>query len=233
MSTNTPDQQITYPALGDLANNPTAFLDQLADMEQRLVRQYTNVADRLARMLALSENQISSLATENRIDVYDGANHISLAARSHNNFAIRTADAAAINNSAVLVNDAVLVAPIVPTGSSTYMLEALMFYDASQVSDFKFTINTPLVTNLRWTGWGLSTGAASTSNDIKISTQVASGATDSWAGIGVGSSLSMRAWGILTTATAGNIQIAYAQQTADPTNLTVKAGSWLRVTRVS
>lgn len=233
MSTNTPDQQITEPIGTDLADNPLAFADMLTDVEPRLVRQYTNVADRTARMLVLSENQVSSLATENRLDVYDGANHVSLAARSHNNFAIRTADAAAVNNSTVLVPDAVLIAPIVPTGSSTYMLEALMFYDSSTAADFKMTFNTPAATNLRWTGWGLSTGASSTSNDIKIATITASGTTDSWAGIGVGTSLSMRAWGILTTATAGNIQIAYAQQAADPTNTTVKAGSWLRVTRVS
>lgn len=233
MSTNTPDQQITEPIGTDLADNPLAFADMLADVEQRLLRQYTTAADRLARMLVLAENQVSSLATENRLDVYDGANHVSLSARSHNTFVVRSADAAAINNSTVLVNDAVLIAPIVPTGSSVYKFDAQLWYDASAISDIKVTVLTPLATNLRWSGWGLSTGAASTSNDIKIATVTVSGTTDSWAGIGVGTAMSMRLGGTLTTATAGNIQIAYAQQSADPTNLTVKAGSWLRVTRMS
>jgi hypothetical protein len=233
MSANTPDQQITYPIGTDLADNPTAFLDMLADVEQRLSRQYTTVADRLARMLALAENQVSSLSTENRLDVYDGANHVSLAARSHNNFLFRTADAAAINNSTVLVPDAVLTAPVVPTGNATYLLEANVFYTCSTAADIKFTLNVPTVITMRWAGWGLGPTVTTTVGDIKIATVTASGTTDDWAGIGTGTTATWKLSGYLTTATTGNIVLAYAQQTANATDLTVRTGSWLRVTRVS
>lgn len=232
MAFNTPDQQITYPAGADLANNPSAFLDMLADAEQRLVRQYTDVADRLARMLALAENQVSSLSTENRLDVYDGTNHVSLAARSHNNMLRRTADAAAINNSTVLVPDAVLTAPIVPTGSSTYMFKAFVLYDATTVADVKFAFTVPAFTAFRWAGTGLSPAATSNIGDVKMASISGSGTSNEWGGAGLGVIVPWMAEGYLTGVTAGNIVLSYAQQNLEATNLTIRTGSYLRVTRV-
>lgn len=233
MSTNTPDQQITEPIGTDLANNPLAFSDMLADVEQRLVRQYTNVADRAARMLALAENQISSLSTENRLDVYDGTKHISLLSRAYNNNLMRTADAAAINNSTTLVSDAVLTAPIVPVGSTTYIIDFVIFYDCSTVADLKLTLTTPAATALRWVGQGLATTTSATAGDLRAPVITASGTTDSWGGAGVGTGLAVVGTGYLTTATSGNIVVQYAQQNLDATNLTVRAGSRLRVTVLS
>lgn len=233
MSANTPDQQITEPIGTDLADNPLAFVDMLADVEQRLVRQYTDVADRLARMLALTKNQVSSLATEDRLDVYNGSKHVSLRARSYNNNLMRTTDATAINNSVALVSDAVLTAPIVPVGATTYLIDFVVFYDCSTTADLKLTLTTPAVTNLRWVGQGLATTTSATAGDLKAPVITASGTTDSWGGAGVGTALAVVGTGYLTTSTAGNIVIQYAQQNLDATNLTVRAGSRLQVTVVS
>jgi hypothetical protein len=57
------------------------------------------------------------------------------------------------------------------------------------------------------------------------------GTTADWAGIGTGTTATWKLSGYLTTATAGNIELAYAQQTADATDLIIRTGSWLRVTR--
>jgi len=233
MPANTPDQQITYPVGTDLADNPNAFLDMLADVEQRLVRMYTNLADRTARMLVLSENDVSALGTENRLDVYDGTQHVSLATRSHNNFIPRNATAAAINNSTVLVPDATLTAPIVITGaSSVYLFSCVVFYDSSTAADIKFAFTVP-AGSLRWGGMGLATGTAASSGDMTSSSISTSGVALAFGGAGVGTVVWWRAEGWLSATASGNIELSYAQNAADATNTTVRAGSWLRVTKMT
>ena len=106
MPSNTTDQQITRPIGTDGAANPLAFTDMLADVETRLVLKYTTTADRAARHTAPIENDLTGLSTNNRFDVYDGANYVSLNARSFHGFAVRTVDGTAgtglVNNVTVL-----------------------------------------------------------------------------------------------------------------------------------
>mgnify|MGYP000288100603 CR=1 FL=1 len=82
MPTDTPDQQITTPVDADAADAPVGFLATVADVEPRLVRRYVDEADRTARMLSLTENAVSTLGTENRAEIYDGAAHVSLVTRA-------------------------------------------------------------------------------------------------------------------------------------------------------
>jgi hypothetical protein len=233
MPANTPDQQITYPVGTDLADNPAAFLAMLADVEQRLVRLYTDAADRTARQLLLVENEISALSSENRVDIYNGTNNISLGARTYSSMLRRTADAAAINNSTTLVSDAVLTAPV--DSGATYSWEAGVFFDADAAADIKFAFTTPTFSTMRWAGTGLSAAATGSTASVKIASTTVSGTSIDFGAFGAGTANTtfFSADGYIVTTAAGNIVLQYAQQTLSATNLVVRAGSYLRVLRES
>lgn len=231
MSTNTPDQQITLPSGTDLANNPLAFTDMIADVETRLVLKYTTEADRAARHTAPVENDLTTLSTENRFEPWDGANYISLFSRSNHTLVRRTTDGTPVNNSVALVSDPVLVAGIA-TGA-TYQWESTILYDSSTVADIKFTYTTPTFSFMRWSLVGLATTATTAEGDARYATVNASGTTAQVGGIGVGTIISAKIEGSITTTAAGNLQFQMAQQNLDATNTTVRTGSYLRVWRTS
>jgi hypothetical protein len=233
MSANTPDQQITYPVGTDVADNPQAFLDMLADVETRLVLKYTNEADRAARHTAPVEGDLTGLATENRYDVYTGAAYVSLESRGYHFYVRRTADSAAVNNSTALVSDPVLVGSL--TTGGTYQWQAGIFYDSSTIADIKFAFTTPtfVAGNMRWVGMGLATTATTNEGDMKIATITASGTSTSWGGIGTGTTIFARIEGFITATSTANLQFQFAQQNLDPTNTIVRTGSYLRAWRVS
>ena len=231
MSTNTPDQQITLPAGTDLADNPLAFTDMIADVETRLVLKYTNVADRTARHTAPVENDMTGLSTENRYDVYDAANYVSLAARVNHGFVRRSTDGTPQNNSVALVNDPILLVGV-DTGA-TYMWEAGIFYDSSTTADIKFAFTTPTFSSMRWSGVGLATTATTNEGDARIATVSASGTSTQFGGIGVGTIIFAKIDGFIVTTAAGNVQFQFGQQNLDATNTTIRNGSYLRLWRMS
>lgn len=231
MSTNTPDQQITLPVGTDLADNPQAFTDMIADVETRLVLKYTNVADRTARHTAPAEGDLTGLNSENRYDVFDGSNYVSLAARIDHVFVRRSTDGTPVNASTVLVNDPVLVAAVDSGG--TYMWEAWIVYDSSTTADIKFAFTTPTFSSMRWSGMGLANTATTSTGDVKITTVSVSGTSADWGGIGVGTITMAKIEGFIVTTAAGNIQFQFAQQVSDATNTTIRNGSYLRVRRVA
>lgn len=232
MSTNTPDQQITIPVGTDLADNPLAFTDMIADVETRLVLKYTNEADRTARHTAPVEGDVTDLATENRRDAYDGTVYLSDFTRGLFTKAFRTTDAAAINNSTVLVSDAVLVSALPTAG--TFMWEAVFFYDSSQAGDFKVAYTWPAGAVATWGMTGLATAATATTGDGQFAVQTVSGTSTAVGGAAVATRTICTTYGhIVMGGTAGNLQTQYAQQTADATPTTVRIGSRLLVWRVA
>lgn len=234
MPTDTTDQQITRPIGADSADNPVAFINGLADLEPRLVRSYTNEADRTARMLSLSENALSTLAAENRAEIYDGAAHVSLFTRALFAEKFRTADAAAINNSTVLVSDATLVVALPTAGR--FHWDLTLFYDSSTAGDFKVAHTIPAGATMQWGGLGASTAVSGGLGTGQFSAVTASGTSIAYGGSGVGTANTLMLnikGGVVMGGTAGNLQVQYAQQTADPTNTVVRAHSRLLVWRVT
>lgn len=235
MPANTSDQQITYPIGTDLANNPLAFTDMLADVETRLVLKYTNVADRAARHTAPIENDLTGLASENRFDVYDGAAYVSLAARSYHAYARRTVDGTAgtglVNNSVALVNDPLLVLGV--DSGATYQWDGVVYYSSSTTADIQFAFTTPTFSAMRWSGVALATTATTNEGDMRNATVNVSGTGTPFGGIGTGTIITCRFDGYITTTAAGNIQLQFAQNTLDATNTTIRTGSYLRAWRVS
>lgn len=234
MPTDTPDQQITRPVDADTADNPVAFTNMLADVEPRLVRRYTNEADRTARMTAVSEGDVSHLAAEDRTEVYTGTTHVSLFTRSVWAEKVRTTDAAAINNSTVLVNDATLVVALPTAGR--FHFDLLLFYDASTTADIKVAFTIPAGASIRWAGvGGNNTLAAGSAPGMWLAAN-ASGTSVTFGANGTTAAnmVAMMAKGaVVMGGTAGNLQLQYAQATADPTDLIVRSSSRLTLWRVS
>lgn len=231
MSTNTPDQQITMPSLPDAADNPVAFVNSVADIEPRLVRKYTNEADRTARMLSLSENDLSTLASENRAEIYNGTNHISLYPRSLYALMYKNANQILTQNSTGHQSVTDMVASMPATG--TFSFRGVLYYDSSAVADIKFAFLLPAGGGLRWTGLGVNTGGGGT-GDGTFSTITTSDTSIPFGGAGVGAVLACHIEGeYVAGGTAGNFQLRAAQNTAELSNTTVVARSRLEMWRMA
>lgn len=234
MPTTTTDQGITIPVDADSADNPVAFTNNVAGIEQRLVRQYTNEADRTARMLVLPENAMSGLATENRLDVWDGAAHVSLYHRSVFANLYRTADSAALVSNTTLQNDTDLAIALPTAGR--FQFEAVIFYDSSTTADFKAAFTVPAGATLRWGGIGASTTVSGGVGPGQFSVAIASGAAIVYGGSGTGTAntLILKISGtVVMGGTSGPLWFQWAQNTSDATNTIVRANSRLTAWRVA
>ena len=233
MPTDTSDQQITIPIGVDPADNPVAFVNSTADVEPRLVRTYTSEADRAARMTSLAENNISGLADVDRVEVWSGTTHLSLHTRALYADKFRTADAAAINNSVALVPDNTLFAALPAAGRFHWTLT--LFYDGSAAGDFKVAHTIPAGATMRWGGIGAATAVAAGVGTGQFLATTVSGTAIPYGASGVGTANTMTVLihgTVVMGGTAGNLQVLYAQQAADPTNLIVREHSRLQVWRV-
>jgi hypothetical protein len=139
---------------------------------------------------------------------------------------IRTSDATPINNNTVLVTDGVMQ---FAATAGTYIVDGVLVYDCSATADLKM--------RFAYSGTGTGMFAANV-----LTTAATSSATNQsnhalrelnsnfvLGGFGVGASSMAAAQyrGILTASTSGTFSIQYAQNTADPTDLIVRAGSHL------
>lgn len=230
MPTDTTDQQITTPVGTDAADNPVAFVNMIADVEPRLVRSYTTEADRTARMLSLSENAISTLATEDRVEIYSGTTHISLYNRAlFSQPRLSAAFNLTLSSTALQsVTGMVFAAP----AAGTFAFRGVIYYTSSTAADIKFAFLLPAGGTIIWNGPGVVTGGTGT-GDTTASTAVASDAAISYAGNGVGVILACQIEGTYVAGgTAGNVQFRAAQNAADATQSTIAAQSRLEVWRV-
>lgn len=234
MPTDTTDQQITIPVDADSADNPVAFVNNVADVEQRLVRRYTNLADRTARMLVLNENDVSTLAAEDRVEVYDGANHISLAQRALFAAPFRTADSAAIVSNTVLASDSVLTVAVPTAGR--FQFDLTLYYDSSGTADLKVAFVWPAGATGRWGMHGPATTVATGVGDGVFNTVASSGTAIVIGGSGNGASnitMAIARGSLLMGGTSGTFAVQFAQNVSDATNTIIRADSRLQVWRVA
>lgn len=229
MPTDTPDQQITLPIDPDAADNPQAFLNFVADVEQRLVRLYTNEADRTARRLSVAENEISALADVDRLEVYTGSGDVSLYRRALYAHVVKSANQTLTSNSTALQDVTGMVVALPATG--VFSFRGVIYYDGTTVADIKFAFTIPAGSTLRWNGLGMVTGGTTT-GDATFLTVTASDGAISYGSGGVGTVLACQIEGeITTTGTAGNLQLRAAQNTAEVSNTLIIARSRLEVWR--
>lgn len=231
MPTDTTDQQITTPTGTDAADNPVAFVNNVADIEPRLVRRYTNEADRSARMASLTENAISSLAAEDRVDIYDGTTHVSLYSRAL--FAqprVTTLQNLTLSSTA-LQSVTALVAAVPAAG--TFAFRGIIYYSSSSTADIKFAFLLPAAGTIVWNGPGVVPGGTGT-GDTTGSTSVASDSSLSYAGNGLGVIMACQIEGTYVAGgTAGNLQFRAAQNTSEATQSIIHAQSRLEIWRIA
>lgn len=232
MTANTPDQQITYPTDPDTADNPVAFTNMLTDVEPRLVRAYTDAADRTTRMLVLAENDISTLGTEERVEVYDGTNHVSLYTRSLYAMERLSADQLLTMSSTTLQDITGMTFTLPAVADQVYGWRQTIFFDSSSTADFKIAYTIPAGVTMRWGAVGPATGAGGT-GDVNWVTVTASGSSLSYGGNAVGTVSIMVVEGELTTsATGGALQLQAAQANSEATQSTVRASTRLEAWRI-
>jgi hypothetical protein len=227
-----PDQGITLQVGTDPANLPSAQTAEFAGLLTRMNRLYADEADRLARMLTLTENNISSLAAEDRVEVFNNVDHISLRTRANFQSVRRSADAANINNSTALVSDAVMTT-VLPAVTGIFRFRDVIVYSSSTAADYKIAYTFP--GTAWWGGTGLATAAAATTGDGQFAVTVSSGTSAAYGGAGVGTRLIVTVEGEVSLVGAGgNLVLQYAQQTLDATNtVPAYAGTSREIWRVS
>lgn len=229
MPTNTPDQGIPIPDGTDSADAPVGFTNEVAVIEPKLVRAYTTEADRTAKMLSLAENAISTLSTDNRVEIYDGANHISLYRRSLYAFLYKTASQNLTVSSTTLQNVTDLVVAMPAAG--TFSFRGIAYYDSNTTADIRFAFLTPVGVTLRWNGLGMVVGGTTT-GDATFSAVTGPDTAVLYGGAGTGTVLACQFEGeYVAGGTAGNFQFRAAQGTSDPGTSVIIARSRFEVWR--
>lgn len=231
----TPDQGLSLPVDADVADNPVAFSNFVAGVEPRLVRLYTNEADRTARQLVVAENEISALSTEDRVDIWNGTANISLYSRSLYTIMRKTADQILTPSSTVLQNVTGMSMAVPGIVGANFMFRGKFFYDASATADIKFAFTFPVAggATMRWGGIGAATAGGS-SGDATFGTQTGSGSAIAYGGGGVATFMIVLIEGEITMGTnAGTLQLQAAQNTSDASVTTFAARSSLEVWRTA
>jgi len=222
----TPDQGLSLPVGADIANNPAAFNNFVAGVEPRLVRLYTNAADRTTRQLVVAENELSALAAEDRIEVYNGAANVSLMART--GFArMRTAVTQTVTPSSTTLQNVTNFVVTLPT-AGTFEWWARIFYDASVTADIKFAYVWPAGATAKWGLNALSTGGTNPGYGV----QNVSSASLAAGGVAVGTQQFAIIQGeIVMGGTGGNLQFQAAQNTSDASSTNIFDGSLMEIYR--
>lgn len=216
MTTTTANQGIIIQVGADAANLPGAQVSQLSIEENRLFQRYTNDADRVARNPAPNEGEVWHLAAEDRDEQWDNVSPISLYKRSMFQMVRRTTDAAAINNSVALVNDATMTTTL-PAVTGVFRWRDTIVYSSSQIADYRIAYTFP--GTAWWGGIGLAAPAVGTIGDAQFVVTTASGTSAQYGGAAVGTRLILVVEGEVTLVGAGgNLVLQYAQQNVDPTN---------------
>ena len=226
----TPDQGLSLPIGADFADNPVTFNNFVAGVEPRLVRLYTDTADRTARQLVVAENELSGLATENRVEVYNGTANISLHTRALFLSTRVAADQVLTASSTVLQNVTNMAATLPGTAGAIFRWRSHIFYDATTTADIKFAYTIPAGATMRWGLNGLGAGGT---NPI-YTTISGSGTAISVGALGIGTVLVALIEGEVTmAATGGALQLQAAQNTSDASVTTVFARSCMEVWRTA
>lgn len=128
-------------------------------------------------------------------------------------------------NSTTLVNDAALVVPV--EANAVYKVELFIYYAGDSAADLKVNFTFPSGATSNGTRYlGLNTSLAIQYGEVVWGGALAFGAN------GAGTiEVAELAFTLATSATAGNLQLQIAQNTATATAITVKAGSLLTAKR--
>jgi|SRR6185436_3019827 len=130
-----------------------------------------------------------------------------------------------VNNSTTLVNDTELF--VAAEASVTYLAEIKIYYNSGTTPDIKFALTVPAGTTGTWGGVGYDTASALlTFGPLSIAVALPFG------GLAADKEARLNAV-IVTSTTAGTIQVQWAQNTLNASNTNVLAGSYITLKRIS
>jgi len=231
MPVNSPNQGIPEQQGADPANLPSAQVSWDGVMENRLVQRYASIADRTARRPAPNENEISTLADVDRIEIFDSANWVSLRQRA--NFAsVRQAANQALTVSSTALQDVTNLFAALPT-AGTFQWDAVIFYDGPAAGGIKFAYTMPAAASMIWGGIGQATTAAGNVGDGQWQATGGSGTAIAYGTNAAGNTAIMQISGEISMGgTAGNLQLQAAQNTANAGTTTIRARTRMHVWRI-
>lgn len=230
MTTTTGNQQIVIQQLPDAANLPNAQVAEVGSFENKLFQRYTNTADRTARNATTDEGQVSSLQAEDRVEIYDTANWISLYPRSLY-ASVRLSADQTVTNTTVLTNVTGFSWTVVT--SAIYLWRIDMFYDSSTTEDIQFAFTWPGGSTARWGGLSMMDIGASSPGVVKAATQNTSGTAITYGGSGAGTVITGALFGEIQAGANGTVQWQFSQAAAALTNTVLRRGTRMNVWRVS
>ena len=230
MPTVTTDQGLSLPVDADVADNPVAFANFVTGVEPRLVRLYTDEADRTARQLVVAENELSGLGTENRVEVYNGSANVSLRTRAVYLTTRVAVDQVLTASSTVLQNITNMAAALPGTVGAIFRWSAVAFYDATTTADIKFAWTIPAGATMRW---GMNALGPGGTNPVYTSI-TGSGTAVSIGALGIASvTMALMEGEVTMGATSGNLQLQGAQNTSDASVTTVYTRTFMEVWRTA
>ncbi|MES2209433.1 MAG: hypothetical protein V4515_04520 [Chloroflexota bacterium] len=117
-----------------------------------------------------------------------------------------------------------------------YALEGYLAYNAGETGDLKVAFTVPAGATGHWGLYPIATASTGSIGDLDARRQAAFGAATTQAAGGsaaFSSELMCPVFGYIdTAATAGTLQLQFAQNTSSGTGTTLKAGSWLMAFRL-
>ena len=142
---------------------------------------------------------------------------------------VKTATDQTVNNSAALVASGLTVSV---EANSTYELSGFVAYNSSQVADLAVGWTVPAGASMQWLLDGLYFNSTSAAGSVYRSLLNAA-QSGTAGGPGAANAVARPVGTITTGATAGAVTLTFAQNTADPTDTKLLAGSWVRLTKVA
>ncbi len=138
-----------------------------------------------------------------------------------------------VTSSTTLVDDAELFVAV--EASATYHVELFLLHDSDPAGDFKLGWTAPSGATMTWGGH--AAGAAETSSaaatTVNMRTRLISETEGGLGGADGGGTTAFYQGYLITSTTAGNLQFQFAQQTSNAQASNCRAGSILRVRRLT
>lgn len=222
MTANTPINGLRIAELTDApANIQTVMSNFGTDVDSRIVPRFTSTALRDAAITSPVENQIAAVAgTVHQVQVYDGAAWTELARRP---LYVRKTATENVLNSTTLQDDNELLLPV--KANYTYQFKMVFFNASGSTANLKYKFSVPSGTTMFYSSTHSFAGVLDSFYNTEGSTVVVGSS---------GSNKPVIVDGIiLVSATAGNVTLQWAQNTATGAeNSTVSFGSFFTAQRV-
>lgn len=162
--------------------------------------------------------------------------HAALAAIEAKTITARKTANETVNNTATLQNDDALF--VTPAINTVYTVDSYIVYDAATAADLTFAFTFPAGASLSWAVIGLATSVTAVTGDMtaaardRFASGVAGAIGAGGANVG-GEVVAIIRGTLIMGATAGNLQLQWAQAVANASDAVVYRDSWLRLQKIT